>query len=182
MTITNQKFESIKELIESYLFDDSFQSDFIYFSDKAIREYIETKVGESLLRSGDLFSGNFERKVLREIKEKFLNLLEALNKENKRASDLTINAVNALRELKNNGVCEISANMRKSLSEGESSELIDFIPDSDFFKLEAGEECGGAGLFCNSLEAGDEVYIAGKRAYKKNEKQIKQEPFQPVLF
>ncbi|RZV39873.1 MAG: hypothetical protein EVJ48_02830 [Candidatus Acidulodesulfobacterium acidiphilum] len=182
MTITNQKFESIKELIESYLFDDSFQSDFIYFSDKAIREYIETKVGESLLRSGDLFSGNFERKVLREIKEKFLNLLEALNKENKRASDLTVNAVNALREFKNNGVCEISANMRKNLSEEESSELIDFIPDSDFFKLEAGEEYDDAGLFGNCLEGNDKVYISSRRAYKKNEKRIKQEPVQPLLF
>jgi hypothetical protein len=169
MTVENKKFESIKELVESYLFDDQFQSDFVYFNDKNIREYLEIKVSESLLRSGDLFSGNFERKILREIKEKFLNLIEALNKENKKASALTFKAVNALKDLKKKGVCEISANTRKSLSEGESNELIDFISDSEDCKLSAGEageeEEENAALFNFKQE---EISIKEKRGYNRN--------------
>ena len=168
MTITNQKFETLKGLIETYMFDDSFQSDFVYFNDSAIREYIEIKVSESLLRSGDLFSGNFERKILKEIKEKFLNLIEALNKENKKASILTKNAVEALRDLKNKGIYEVSANTRKNLSEGESNELIDFISDSENFKLEAGE-AGEEDEDClfNIENADDEIFIKEKRGYEK---------------
>ncbi len=175
MTIDKIKFDSLKELIETYLFDDVFQSDFVYFNDSAIREYIEIKVSESLLRSGDLFSGNFERKILREIKEKFLNLIEALHKENKKASSLTKRAVDSLRDLKKKGVMEISANMKKNLSEGESDELIDFISDSEDCKLSAGEageeEEENAALFNFEQE---EISIKEKRGYNRNnEREIK---------
>ena len=166
MTITNQKFESLKQLIETYLFDDIFQSDFVYFSDPAIREYMEEKIAESLIRTGDLFSGNFEKKITREIKEKFLNLIEACGKENLKAETLLIKAAENLKDLKNKGVYEISANTRKSLTEGESDELIDFISDSEDYRLEAGEdneeEESETCLFDLKTE---EINIKEKRAY-----------------
>ena len=173
VALSMRKFEDVMELVKTYMFDDVFSSDFIYFCDKDVAEYVSRKAAESLLRGNKLYGDRWEKEITAEIKHKFLNLLYACEKYGydianvcgSNAEDIMRKAAINLIELKNAGVREISIFTTKIKGCFESYVIMDFIEDDEDIRLGTGESIEAD---VENIYPDEMVYLKEKRAYRRN--------------